>query len=750
MNAEHPPPGTADMPAQGRSAPGRPGPLGRLGRSAFRHRGRVVLAWVAALGLAFGLSTAFGGSFSAVYSAPASDSQAAQELLEQRFPGETGTSVTLVVQADRPITDPDVTAHVDHLLRDLAHVPHVAAVAEPWADHAMISADGRTGVIDVPLDVATAAQMPMTDTRVIVALAEGESRDGLTVVPYGDVVALTEAPPIGSEGLGLAAAAVILLLTFGSVVAAGLPILIAITGLAVSSLLTVLITAALPVPDWSTSLVAMMTIGVGVDYTLLMVTRYREWRSHGLSTEEATIATMDTAGRSVLLAGLTVVISMLGLAGMGVSFLRGAAVVTIVGVLVVLAAALTLFPALLGYLGARIDRWRIPMPRRTAQPGARWLRWSRLVRRHRYAAVVAGLGIMLTLAAPFLGVHFGSPDAGNAAPGTATRTGYDLIAEGFGPGANGPLLLVLDHPSAETTTRLTSALATTPGVAATAAAVPSPTGDTTLVTVVPTTGPQDPATATLVRQLRDRVLPGALAGTPTIGHVGGATAAAMDSDANVARRIPLLLAFVVGLSALLLLVAFRSIAVAVKAAVMNLLSVAAAYGVVALVLQGGWAGQLVGIDSSTPLPAFVPVLMFAVLFSLSADYEIFLVSRMRAAYNRSGDTGAAIVAGLAGTARVITAAAAIMIAVFAAFIPSTDIGVKVIGVGMASAILIDATVVRMLLVPAVMHLLGRWNWYLPAALDRRLPLLAVEGHEEHYLPVEPAAPAPGRDLVAIG
>jgi RND superfamily putative drug exporter len=594
----------------------------------------------------------------------------------------------------------------------------------------------------------------MTDTKVIVALAEGESHDGLTVVPYGDVVALAEAPPIGSEGLGLAAAAVILLLTFGSVVAAGLPILIAVTGLAVSSLLTVLITAALPVPDWSTSLVAMMGIGVGVDYTLLMVTRFREWRSAGLDAEDATVATLDTAGRSVLLAGLTVVISMLGLAGMGVSFLRGAAAVTIVGVLVVLAAAMTLFPALLGYLGARIDRLRVPLPRRrrrrTARPGAGWLRWSRLVQRHRYAAVVSGLGIMLTLASPFLGVQFGSPDAGNAATGTSTRTAYDLIAAGFGPGANGPLLVVLDHPSAAATSRLTSALGTTPGVASAGTATTDAARDTTVVTVVPTTGPQDPRTAALVRDLRDRVLPAAVAGTPTIGHVGGATAAGIDSDANVARRIPLLLAGVVGLSALLLLVAFRSIAVAVKAAVMNLLSVAAAYGVVALVLQGGWAGQLVGIDTQTPLPAFVPVLMFAVLFSLSADYEIFLVSRMLAAYRRHGDTGAAIVAGLAGTARVITAAAAIMIAVFAAFVPSTDIPVKVIGVGMASAILIDATVVRMLLVPAVMHLLGRWNWWIPAALDRRLPQLAVEGHEVDYLPAGPAVPAQSRELVAIG
>jgi RND superfamily putative drug exporter len=351
-----------------------------------------------------------------------------------------------------------------------------------------------------------------------------------------------------------------------------------------------------------------------------------------------------------------------------------------------------------------------------------------------------GLVVMAALAAPFLSVQFGTPDAGNHPRGTATRAAHDLTARAFGPGANGHLLIVVNRATAASTARVTEALASADGIASTTPALTSTDGQASLITAVPATGPQDKRTTELVERLRNSVLPAAMSGTASTAHVGGTTAATLDSDANVVRRIPLLVTLVVGISLLLLLVAFRSVAIAAKAAVLNLLSVAAAYGVVALVLQGGWAGQLVGIDSPTPLPAFVPVLMFAVLFSLSADYEIFLVSRMRDAYKRSRDTGDAIAAGLAGTAGVITAAAAVMIAVFAAFVPSTDVAVKVIGVGMAAAILIDATVVRMLLVPSIMHILGDGSWWMPTWLERRLPEFAVEGHEQDYLPQATADP----------
>jgi len=460
-------------------------------------------------------------------------------------------------------------------------------------------------------------------------------------------------------------------------------------------------------------------------------------------------------------------VSMFGLFAMGLSFMRGAALVTILGVFVVMAASITLFPALLGYFGRHVDRLRLPLGRRRGgaagatgaagasaaagasgglkvdpvgghvEPGRAWLRWSALVQRHRVLAGLAGLAILLLLAAPFLNVRFGFPDAGNNRAETSNRTAYDLQADGFGPGANGPLLMAVELPGSGAQgvlDRLRQAVTAAPGVAAVTPPRLNPDGDTAVVVVVPTTGPQDAKTEDLVHRLRDDVVPAAVRDSGATVRIGGVTATSIDSSENISGRLPLLIGGVVILSMMLLLVAFRSVAVAVKAAVMNLLSVAAAYGVVAYVLQGNWAGKLIGIDNETPLPAFIPVLMFAVLFGLSMDYEVFLVSRMREAWIRTGDNGRAVTEGLAGTGRVITAAAAIMIAVFAAFVPSPDVVLKVIGVGMAAAILVDATVVRLLLVPAVMHLLGRANWWMPKWLARRLPELHVEGRPEVHLP----------------
>jgi putative drug exporter of the RND superfamily len=730
-----------DTPPTG--TPPTPGPLGRLGRLAFRHRGRTLLIWLAALIVAAGLSTAFAGQFKADYSAPGADSTVAQNLLKERFPAASGDTVDVVVHANTgSVSDSATKARVEALLAKLATVPHVANAGDPYTEPGSISADGRTALTELHLDIVNPIDQPIANSKSMLAMAKAASTDGIQVSLGGQTIEQAQQGAIGSEGLGLAAAIVILLIMFGSLVAAGLPVMVALSGLAVSSMITGLIAALMPVPDWSTSLATMIGLGVGIDYAMLMVTRFREWRSHGLSVEDSTVATLDTAGRSVLLAGSTVVISMLGLFAMGLSFMRGAALVTIVAVLVVMASAMTLFPALLGYFGAKIDRLRIPLPRRrrtsAGSTSGGWLRWSRFVQRHRLAALIAGAAVLVALATPFLGVRFGFPDAGNDASGTSTRTAYTTVAQAFGPGANGPLLLVAELPQGGSTAavdRVADAVRTTPGVASVTPAQVNQAGDTAILTVVPTTGPQDSATNALVHRLRDQVIPAATDGTGTVVHVGGVTPAAIDSTANVTKRIPLLIGGVVLLSMVLLLVSFRSVAVALKAAVMNLLSVGAAYGVVALVLQGGWFGQLFGIDNKTPLPAFIPVLMFAVLFGLSMDYEVFLVARMREAWLRTGDNATAVVSGLAGTARVITAAAAIMVAVFSAFIPSPELFLKVIGIGMAAAILIDATIVRMLLVPAVMHVLGERNWWVPAWLDRRMPYVHVEGHEEHYHPL---------------
>jgi len=711
--------------------PARPGPLGRLGGLAFRRRGTALVAWAVALAVAIGGSAALGGEFTNASSAPGSDSERAQRLLSQRFPAQSGDTVRVVVRAG-DVTGADVRGTVTALLGELGRVPHVASVEDPYSTQGSVTPDRRTLVARVHLDVINPNDMPVVATRRLLAAAEAAERDGLSVGLGGRAVQRAEANRAGSEMLGLLAAAVILLIMFGSVVAAGLPLAIAIGGLAVSSGLIGLAAAAVDVPEFAPIIGMALGIALGIDYALLMVTRFREWRAAGLDPEAATVATLDTAGRAVLVAGGTVMVSMSGLFAVGLSIMNGTAVVTMVATLVVVVAALTLFPALLGYLGQHIDRLRVPRGRRRPAhgdlvPGSGWARWNRLVERHSVLATVTSVGLLLLLAVPFLGVHFGLPDAGNDPEGTSNRRAYDMLAEGFGPGANGPLLVVTSPADAPALQRLRTELGNTAGVAAVSPPHLDAGGDTALITIVPTSGPQDAATEDLVRRVRDDAIPVATGGTGVAVHVGGATAATIDLSASIANRLAPLISGVVVLSMLLLLLAFRSVAIAVTGAVMNLLSVAAAYGVVAYFLEGGWASRLIGIDNAPPMAAFVPVIMFALLFGLSMDYEVFLMSRMREAWVRTRDNGQAIADGLAGTGRVITAAAAIMVVVFAAIIPSDQVFIKVFGVGMVAAILVDATVVRMLLVPAVMHLLGRHNWWLPRGLARRLPPLNVEG-----------------------
>jgi RND superfamily putative drug exporter len=676
----------------------------------------VLAAWLVGVALVVALGSASAGTFAADYSAHGSDSSRATAVLAQRFPGQGGESVDVVVRADGGVAA--ARPQVEALLADLARAPHVAGVVSPWQAGGQVSPDGRTAVGALRLDVAQPAAMPVPETRGLLRTTAAAARPGFDVALGGQVVQQAEQGSIGSEGIGLAAAAVVLLLTFGTLVAAGLPIVVAVIGLAASSALIGLLTTVLDVPDWSTSLAAMMGIGVGIDYVLLLVTRFREQLALGRDVPDAVVRTMDTAGRSVVVAGGTVVVSLAGLAAMGLSYMTGAAVATMIAVAVVLLATLTLLPALLALLGHRVERLRV-LP--AGGTGGRWRRWAVGVQRRPVAALGAGVAVLALLTAPVLGLRFGFPDAGNDPAGTSSRVAYDRTVEAFGAGAAGPLVLTSADGVAPLQ-RMTALIAGRPDVASVGEVVPSPDGTAAVLTVVPRTAPQSPVTGALVRSLRQQA--------PAGVSVGGATAAAVDQTDDVTGRLPLLVAGVVGLSFLLLLTVFRSPAVAVKAAVLNLLSIGAAYGVVSLVLEGGWAGRLVGIDTPTPLPAFVPVLMFAVLFGLSMDYEVFLLSAVRERWTRTGDARGAVVGGLAGSARVITAAAAIMVAVFAAFVPSDQVFLKVIGVGMATAILVDATVVRMLLVPAVLQLLGHRAWALPAWLDRLLPHLHVEGRPE--------------------
>ena len=701
--------------------PGRPGALARLADLAVRRRGPMVIAWVAVLVAAGALLPRVAGEFAADYSTPGAESSAAADLVAERFPGSSGEAIDVVWQDADGALSSRARERVDRLVADAGALEGIGAAQPPRA-----SQDGTIAIRRLELD-RPSWDVPVATGERLIEMADAAEGDGLRIELGGGVI--QEAQGGGEPELfGLAAAAVVLLIAFGSLVAVGLPITVALVGLGLSTALIGLAAALVDVPEWAPAVSSLIGIGVGIDYALLILTRFRAALADGLNVREGIVQAVTTAGRSVLIAGGTVVISLLGLFLMGVSYLMGVAVAAIIAVLVVMVAAVTLLPALLAFAGRRVDRLRIPglgrAMRSDTTPAARW---AGVVQRRPWTAAIAGAAVLLALAAPALGLRLGFPDAGNDAAGTTTRAAYDLVSEGFGPGANGPLLLTADLTGPGAAGDLDGVAArvrSDPGVAFVAPARMNEAGDAAIITVIPASAPQDAATQDLVDRLRAD-LPEETAGGARL-LVGGTTAAFVDQSELVTDRLPLFIAGVVGLSFLLLLAAFRAPVIALKAGLMNLLSVGAAYGVIALVAGGGWAGQLIGIDGETPIAPFIPVMMFAILFGLSMDYEVFLLSRVREEYLRHGDSSRAVVDGLARTARVITAAAAIMVVVFLAFLASSEVFLKLMGIGMATAILVDATVVRMVLVPAVMQLLGRRNWWLPGWLDRALPRIDVE------------------------
>jgi len=700
------------------------GRLGRLGAFVHRRRGRVVLAWVAALVAIIALGPLLKGSSNANFETKGSESERASALLKERFPGRSADSVTVVWKAS-DARSPQVQQRVNAFLQRAERLEAVGAAGPP-----RVSRDGRIATTTLELDRA-GFDVPDASGTKLIDLAKQSSGDGLTILLGGNVIRNAEGG--GSpEGIGLLAAAVVLLIAFGSIVAAGLPLAVALFGLGISTSLIGVLANVVDVPDFAPAVAGLLGIGVGIDYALLVLTRFRATLNGGADVERAVVEAVATSGRSVLIAGTTVLISVLGLFLMGVSYLQGVALSASLAVLVVMAAAVTLLPALLSLAGPRVNKLRIPALRRTLahERPAPAARWSRFIQRRPWTAAIVGAAIVLALAAPVLGLRLGFPDEGNDQAGSMTRQAYDTVSEGFGPGTNGPLLLVAETPrgtSPQDLRRLANAARADRDVAFVAPARPSPDRRAAVMTVVPRSSPQSDATTKLVKRLRADVVPGALNGTGVTVHVGGTTAAFVDQSDLVSRRLPLFIAGVIGMSFLLLLSAFRSPLIAAKAGLMNLLSVGAAYGVMALFAGGGWFGSdLLGIDQSVPVAPFIPVMMFAILFGLSMDYEVFLLSRVREEYLGHGDTARAVAEGLAKTARVITAAAAIMVVVFLAFVTSGEIFLKLLGIGMATAILVDATVVRMVLVPALMQLLGRANWWMPRWLDRAVPRLAPE------------------------
>jgi RND superfamily putative drug exporter len=677
-----------------------------LGRLAYRRRGRTVVAWIALLAAVIAIVPRFAGDFAVDFATPQTESETAADLIEQHFPRSSGQSVNVVWQA--PAGARRVEARIDRFLARAERVEDIGEASPP-----RYSGDGTIGLVQLELE-RPAIQIDTTSGERLLALAEDASGDGLRIELGGNLIQSAQegTPP---EMAGLVAAAVVLLIAFGSVVAAGLPLLVAVFGLGISATLIGLLAAVVDTPDFAPAVAGLIGIGVGIDYALLILTRFRSALAGGADVEAALIEAVSTAGPSVIVAGGTVVISLFGLFFMGVSFLYGVALSASLAVLVVVAASVTLLPAILAFAGRRVDRLRIPGLGRSlrADGGTLATRWSGLVQRRAGFAAAVGAAVLIALTAPLLGMRYGFPDEGNDPAGSSTRAAYDLVSRGFGPGASGPLLVASEDP--EALARFAAGLPRVPGVSLVGPPRVSPDGRAAVISVVPTTTPQDSETADLVERLREQAGPGL--------YVGGLSAAFVDQSDYVAGRIPLFIGGVVLLSFVVLLAAFRAPLIALKAGVMNLLSVGAAYGVVALVAEGGSVGGLLGIDTDTPVPPFIPVMMFAILFGLSMDYEVFLLSRMREEYLRTGDTNSAVAAGLAKTARVITAAAAIMVVVFLAFVFSTEVFLKMMGVGMATAILVDATVVRMVLVPAVMQILGRANWWIPRWLDRALPRL---------------------------
>ena len=701
--------------------------LARLADIAYRRRGRVVVAWIVALVVLIGLGSSLAGEYNADYNTPGSESKAASDLTEERFGGYSGQEIYVVWKDEAGARSPGAQERVDAFLADAKKVNHVAEETP-----IRVSENGQIGATTLPLTVA-GWDVPKEDGEKLIAAAERHSGDGLEIKLGGDpIYAAQEAA--SPEGIGFLGAAIVLLIAFGSVVAAGLPLIIALVGLGISSGgLILLLANVLDVPDWTTAVSGLIGIGVGIDYALLVLTRFRAAMHDGKDRHDAVVEAVTTAGRSVIIAGGTVVIAVLGLLLTGLPYMYGVAISASLAVLVVMLASVTLLPALLSYLGPKVDRFRIPFLGRTlkAEGNGESLaaRWSHAIQRRPWTAAIAATALLLALAAPALGMRLGFPDAGNDPPDTMTRQAYDLNTEGFGPGTNGPLVVAADLPGPDAEPEvdaLAERLRDERGVAFVTDPQINEEGDAAIINVVPSTSPQDAETESLVNRLREDIVPEELSGSGITAEIGGVTAALEDQSDYVTDRMPLFIAGVVGLSFLLLLVAFHSPLISLKAAVMNLLSVGAAYGVMTLVAKGGAVGELIGIDHEVPIAPFMPVMMFAILFGLSMDYEVFLVSRIREEYLKHGDTRRAVADGLAKTARVITAAAAIMVVVFLAFLAAPDTFLKLFGIGLATAIFLDATVVRMVLVPAVMQLLGSRNWWIPNWLERILPRLDVE------------------------
>jgi RND superfamily putative drug exporter len=711
-----------------------------IARWCFRHRFIVVGLWVAALILVSALATTLGTKYNDSFSLPGTDSSKALSLLKSgSLHAQSGDVDTIVIhRSDGPVTDPTVQAQVSAMLAKVAGLPAVGSVRSPYTaeDTGQISADQKTAFASVTFtklgqDLTVAEIQPVVDVGKTV-------RSATLQVEFGgnSIERLDGSPVSSSEAIGLVAAAIVLFIAFGSLFSMAIPLVSAIFALGTAIETIGLMSRVITIGSVAPTIAALVGLGVGIDYALFIVTRFRSGLRAGLPPERAAVTALNTAGRAVLFAGATVAIAMMGLLILGVSFLTGIGIAAAVMVLFAVAAATTLLPAIFGVLGMRTLSRR--ERRQLADRGAInvdasgfWARWAGLVQRKPLLLSVIATGVMLALVIPAFSIRLGSSDQGNNPSSSTTRKAYDLLADGFGPGYNGPLQLVAQVPKPSdqaALTKLVSTLRATPGVASVAAPPAASSGATIQVLrVTPDWAPQSAKTSQLIDRLRHDVIPPIESGTSLRVYVGGQTAIFKDFGQVLTHKLPLFIAVVVLLGCLLLLLAFRSLLIPLTAAVMNLLAAGASFGVVVAVFQWGWGSEALGVGKAGPVESFLPVMMLAILFGLSMDYQVFLVSRMHEEWIVTGENKRAVRIGQAATGRVITAAAAIMVCVFLAFVLGGQRVVAEFGLGLATAILLDALILRTVLVPAAMQLFGPANWWIPAWLDRILPHVSVEG-----------------------
>jgi len=721
--------------------------LYRLGRFAARRPWVVISIWVALSLVVIGAASAFGRELEDSMEVPGLDSQAAVDLLSAADSDSAGlTAQVVATPLDREasfLESAQAHAELATLQSGLAALPNVVAAADP-----AISSDGQVALIRIQYPVLEELSVADLDNLKEFGAAAREGSP-LQVEMSGDLFFSFEEAETGTgEMVGLIAAVFILLFAFGSVIAMGLPIGMALFGLALGITSMGLITYLIDIPSWAPQMASMIGLGVGIDYALFLVTRHREFLARGLTVEESVGRAVATAGQAVIFAGGTVVIAILCLAVAGLPFMTAAGVATSVVVGIMVISSVTLLPAFIGLVGHRITRLRFRREKSANdEVGSGWRAWGEHVSRNAWSYAVGVTIALLVLTAPVLSLRLGFPDDGTLPETRTERRAYDLIAEGFGPGVNGPLVIAVDTSQDPTVIEpLYTAIAADKGIAAVAPPdVNVEAGVATLI-AFPTTAPQDGATVETIERLRSDVMPMVLGDSLATAHVGGATASFADMGNQVKDRLPLFIGAVIFLSFLLLMVLFRSVLVPLKAALLNLLSIGAAYGVLVMIFQWGWGMNFIGLEATVPIISFIPMFMFAVLFGLSMDYEVFLLSRVREEYMATGDNDSSVIRGISSTARVITSAALIMISVFLGFVLGDDPAIKMMGLGLATAIFIDATVVRMVLVPATMKLMGDANWWLPGWLDRLLPTIDIDG--DAGLPT-PELEGVGEELVQV-